>query len=322
MSILPEILLDFLLKTLYNCKEREGDGKMKTKMIKGYAFVVASAFIFGCMPLMAKFIYAEGVTPMSLVLLRNLLSLPILAALASIRHGSLKIPLRALPQMSVIALMGCSITPILLFYSYQYINSGTATVLHFIYPAVVVIFGMVLLKSRVRAGNIVSLILCVAGILLFYDPNAGFHPLGFALALLSGVSYAAYVLLLSGFRYKEEIKGFTFCFYVAAVCTAVMLVVCLASGNLALPKSLSGWGLCLLFAVTLNVGAVLLFQMGTFLIGGERASILSTVEPITSLFAGVIIFDEKLSVFAVIGAVLVLSASVLIAVLDAKKKEE
>ena len=295
---------------------------MKTKMIKGYLFVIVSAFIFGCMPLMAKLIYAEGVTPMSLVLFRNLLSLPILACLAFARHGSLKIPLRALPKMSLIALMGCSITPILLFYSYQYINSGTATVLHFIYPAVVVIFGMLFLKSRVRAGNIVSLVLCLAGILLFYDPNAGFHPLGFALALLSGISYAAYILLLSGFRYKEEIKGFTFCFYVAAVCSVVMLAVCLISGNLAFPRSLLGWGLCLLFALTLNVGAVLFFQMGTFLIGGERASILSTVEPITSLFAGVIVFDEKLSALTVIGAVLVLSASVLIAVLDAKKKEK
>lgn len=293
---------------------------MKAKILKGYALVIASAFIFGCMPLMAKFIYAEGVNPMSLVLLRNVLSLPILALLACLGRGSLKIPPRALPKMSIVALMGCCITPVLLFYSYQYISSGTATVLHFIYPAVVMIFGMLFLKSRVRVGNVVSLVLCIAGILCFYDPGAGFHPLGGALAILSGVTYATYVILLSGFRYKEEVSGFTFCFYVAAICSAVMLIVCLVSGNLALPQSLLGWGLSLLFALTLNVGAVLFFQMGTFLIGGERASILSTVEPITGLFAGVIVFDEKLSIFTVIGSVLVLSASILIAILDARKK--
>lgn len=136
------------------------------------------------------------------------------------------------------------------------------------------------------------------------------------------MTYAVYIILFSRFRYKKEISGFTFCFYVAAVCSAVMLIVCLASGNLTLPSSLLGWGLCFLFALTLNVGAVLLFQMGTFLIGGERASILSTIEPITSIFAGVIIFDEVLSVGTVVGAVLVLSASILIAVSDARKKAE
>ena len=42
----------------------------------GYLCVILSAVIFGCMPLGANFLYAQGVTPMSLVFLRNLLSLP------------------------------------------------------------------------------------------------------------------------------------------------------------------------------------------------------------------------------------------------------
>ena len=43
--------------------------------------MILSAVIFGCMPLGANFLYAQGVTPMSLVFLRNLLSLPVLARL-------------------------------------------------------------------------------------------------------------------------------------------------------------------------------------------------------------------------------------------------
>ena len=34
----------------------------------GYLCVILSAVIFGCMPLGANFLYAQGVTPMSLVL--------------------------------------------------------------------------------------------------------------------------------------------------------------------------------------------------------------------------------------------------------------
>ena len=170
---------------------------MSAKTLKGYICVITSAVIFGCMPLMAKLIYAEGVNPLSLVLLRNLLSLPVLALLAFLTQKSLKIPACALPTVSLVALMGCCVTPALLFYSYQYINSGTATVFHFIYPAVVVLFGVFTVKAKRSLFNLLSLLLCVFGVALFYDVGSGFHMFGGALALLSGVTYAIYILLLS-----------------------------------------------------------------------------------------------------------------------------
>ena len=59
----------------------------------GYLCVILSAVIFGCMPLGANFLYAQGVTPMSLVFLRNLLSLPVLALLCQ-KQGGLRISCR------------------------------------------------------------------------------------------------------------------------------------------------------------------------------------------------------------------------------------
>ena len=53
-----------------------------SKTLRGYLFVIASAFLFGCMPLITKLIYAEGVNSLSVVLLRNALALPVLALLA------------------------------------------------------------------------------------------------------------------------------------------------------------------------------------------------------------------------------------------------
>lgn len=293
----------------------------KQSLVKGYLFIIASAVIFGCMPLMAKLIYEDGVNPLSLVLLRSLFSIPMLALLAICNKQSLKIPLRALPSVSVIALMGCCVTPLLLFTSYQYIPSGTATVFHFIYPAVVVVFSTLFLKERARRETVLSLLICIAGIALFYTPDPSFSWLGSGIALFSGVTYAVYIVLLAGFRYKD-ISGFVFSFYVSAVCSAVMLIVCLCSGQLRLPASPFGWGLCVLFAFAINVGAVVLFQKGTFLVGGARASILSTFEPITSVFAGVIIFHEAIEWKTVLGTVLVLTASVLIALFDRNKKKE
>ena len=106
-----------------------------SKLLRGYLFVIVSAVIYGCMPLMAKFIYEDGVNSMTLVFLRNFLALPVLLILALRQQKKLQFTAKALPSLCLIALLGCCVTPTLLFSAYSYIASGTATVFHFIYPS-------------------------------------------------------------------------------------------------------------------------------------------------------------------------------------------
>lgn len=293
----------------------------RKSILYGYIYIILSGVIFGCMPLMAKHIYADGVNPITLVLLRNFLSLPFLGILAVLCGHSLKINIKALPQIGGIALMGCCITPLLLFSSYRYIASGTATVFHFVYPAAVILIEIIFMRSKIRMGNIVSILICVIGIIMFYTPGQEISLTGSGIALLSGVTYAIYIVLLSSFRYKE-ISGFVFSFYVALICSVVLFAVCLAGGTLSLPSSVPGFLLCVLFAVLINVGAVVLFQRGTFLIGGQRAAILSTVEPITSIFIGALVFDEIILLRTGFGAFLVILASILIAFFDMREMKK
>lgn len=140
----------------------------------GYLCVILSAVIFGCMPLGANFLYAQGVTPMSLVFLRNLLSLPVLALLCQ-KQGGLRISRGALLETSLTGFFGCCITPILLFSSYCYLASGMATVFHFAYPVIVVLGGLVL-RERVQKKALFCAILCSLGILLLIDPSGAVDP--------------------------------------------------------------------------------------------------------------------------------------------------
>ena len=292
------------------------------KMIIGYILVILSAFLFGCMGLITVNIYNQNISKPSAVLLRNMLALPVLAVLALTQNKTLKVPLKALPSISVFAIMGCCVTPLLLFIGYDKIGAGTTTVFHFIYPAVVVLLSMVFLKKKLSLGTGIAVLLCIVGIGLFYDPNSekGLNLTGCIVALASGITYAIYVVLLSVFKYKE-VAGFRLSFYISLICTIVMLVFCLVTNTLTFPTNLLGWGLCILLALVISVGAVVLFQKGTFIIGGERASILSTVEPITGVVTGYLFLHEKMTVEMIIGSVIVVIASILIAVFDARKKE-
>ena len=69
---------------------------MKKTLSWGYLAVIASACLYGCMPLLTKYIYADGVGVLTAVLLRNMLAMPVLGVLAKASGQKLKVPGRAL----------------------------------------------------------------------------------------------------------------------------------------------------------------------------------------------------------------------------------
>ena len=291
---------------------------MQISAIKGYLFAILSAVIYGCMPLIAKYIYADGVNALTLVFLRNFLALPSLAIMTLIKHRTLKISLKSLPKISLLSFFGCTITPVLLFSSYNQIATGTATVFHFIYPSIVVLIGTIFLKKKVPVCTIVSVILCFAGVCLFYNPYETFSLTGSALALSSGLTFAVYVTMLSNYK-SQTVTGILLSFYIAAASSVMTFLICIFTNSLAFPKSPFGWLLCAFFAFMVTTVAVVFFQQGAFIIGGEKTSILSALEPITGIIIGAIVFSEYVDFKIIIGSILIVGASILIAITDIKK---
>lgn len=291
------------------------------KRILGYVLVIASAVIFGSLPVLVKSLYAQGFNTLSVILWRNLLSAPVAGLIAWCSRRSLKISPKALGSVASLGLMGCSGAPLLLFASYYFIGAGIATVFHFVYPAVVVLGGALCYRERMSRGHVISVLVCVVGICMFYSPGEPLDFWGSTLALLSGVVYAGYILQLAHFKYPE-VTGYLLSFYIFAINALLMLALCLGLNMLTVPQDLSQWLLCLLLAVGVNVCAVAMFQKGTFLIGGPQASVLSTLEPITGVFMGVLVYQETITPGTGIGSVLVILAGVLIVLADLKAQKQ
>ena len=109
-------------------------------------------------------------------------------------------------------------------------------------------------------------------------------------------------------------------FYMALISAVCMFFLCLFSHQLCLPQTLAGWLAALAFSLMICIGAVVLFQKGTFLIGAQRAAILSTFEPITSIFFGILFLHETLTPRILLGSAITLLAGVFITV-GGKKNE-
>lgn len=291
------------------------------RIFRGYLFVILSAILFGCLPLAANIAYDNGLNSLSLVFYRNLFALPILYLPIRLRGEPLRVSRQEFTNILPLSILGFCITPALLFTSYNYLPAGTSTTFHFIYPAMTILGGVVLFRQKVGWGRVFCVLLCSVGILLFYEPGGALDPFGSAIALASGVTYALYIILLDYFR-LESLSRFKLSFYISATCAAVMLVVCLVTGTFRLPGNALCLGVCFLTAFLAGAAANVLFQNGTLIIGGQRASILSTFEPITSIVTGVLIFSDPFTLRSALGTVCVLAATVLIAVFDMRTQAQ
>lgn len=292
------------------------------KELKGTVFVIISAIIFGCMPIAAKYIYGEGCNSASLVVYRYCMCLPILFFMAlreqkgepdpsgmdrrrTIR-GAMRLSAIQIRQFTVLSL-GFALTPILLFASYNYISSGSATTIHFSYPVFVILASVFIFKEALTKTRIFAVVFCLLGLILFYDPGQKGGAAGIVLALLSGITYTFYMMYFDRSVLKF-IRPFKTNFYISLYCSVLALIYALAGGSFVLLNTAAGWGLAFGFSFMLSVVACVLFQLGIALIGAQKTAILSTFEPITSVVLGVVFFHEAVGLKTGLGVLFILAA--------------
>lgn len=291
---------------------------MDRRYLKGTLLVIISALIYGSMPIIAKMIYRHGVNAITLVFFRNIFGIIPLYLWMKKRGEGIALTRAQIFPILLISLFGGILTPSLLFASYPYVASGTATTVHFIYPVFVLLGCTLFFKEPLDWVKGVCVLLCTAGVFCFYTPGAQAEFLGLAFAFTSGVTFAVYVV---GLSYSVQLKGISaiqLCFYMSSVCAFVTLIYMLATNSLTPPDSLEGWLLCLLFSFSVTLVATVCFQAGTFIVGSQRAAILSTFEPIASIVIGVAVLCEPFGWMTALGSALILGAVLLLTVWDMK----
>lgn len=283
---------------------------MDAKKHAGEICVVLSAVLFGMMPLFTKAIAAHGGNAYMSALGRFAFGSLMLLALALLhREVSLKISLRQLWEIFPLSLL-YALTPVLLFSSYGYMDTGLATTLHFTFPVAVIAISALLFHARPDGKQIFCAVLCAAGVSQL-APGGTAEATGILLAVLSGLTYALYVVLL-GRSHLQSLSVLTMAFWLSLFSSAEIGTAAVMAGEFSLSMDASGWGAMLLLALSATVLALALFQKGLFACGAVKASLLSTFEPLTSVWIGCLVFREALTAKTMLGILCVLAAGALL----------
>lgn len=285
----------------------------------GFIAVIVSAIIFGCMPLIAKIIYSNGGNAISLIFYRFFLSLPILYWLTKKnKNVDIKITKLEFRNIVLVSIFGYSATALLLFISYNYISTGMATTLHFVYPIFVVLGSILFYKDKPSLLKIICVILCSAGVILFSNNTGSGSLLGIAAAFISGITYSFYILFIDKSGLKE-MYSFKLTFYLCLISSVFVFIYSLITGTFTMDITILGWALTMLLSLLVSVGAVSLFQYGIKTVGSHNTAIFSTFEPITSVIIGIMVFYEVFSLRTFIGSAFILSAVIITALGERSK---
>ena len=200
----------------------------------------------------------------------------------------------------------------------------TAVILLNMFPIYVTVFSAVFYGEKMTALKVSSIVAMVVGCSFISGIVGGLEldTVGVVLGILSGVSYAAYVLLVKYYNRRgissssANLYSFLFMAIIAlSVCEPVSLVTLAADNPWPALPLLVGLGVCtFVIPFVLNAKALRELPAGT-------ASALCVMEPFSATMYSVLFFDEQLDIGKIVGVVLILGAVVFLGVSETSGSE-
>jgi drug/metabolite transporter (DMT)-like permease len=285
---------------------------------KGIVFGVLAAFIFGFTPILGKLTYFEGSNTMSLTFYRSLLSLPFLYSMLKYKKVDFKINKIQCKKLAILALLGPTLTALTLYGSYSYITVGISTTIHYIYPVLVIAASILIFKEKINKEKLIALVFSTVGIMMFFEGS--YNIKGFALALLSSVIFATYLLYIDKSGTKK-MYHFKITFYLSIFSSIYLFIAGTLSSSLVLVMTYKGWIFTVIIAFFASFLGNTFIMISIKYAGPAVTSIVGLFEPITSIVMGILFLHEPITLRNVIACILIL-LGVLIVTLTKEKIQE
>lgn len=278
--------------------------------LKGFLFAAIAAAAYGTNPAFAIPLYVSGMNPNSVLLFRYVIGIPILALIIWKRGFSFYIPRKALGSVATLGIL-MAFSSLTLFESYNYMNSGVASTLLFIYPVMVAVIMMFFFHERFRFSIILCLIVMLLG-LWFLMGTSGSESLSFTgslLVMISALTYAIYIVLVNVSKVIKSIPTTKLLFHVLGWGSLVFIVKIPMGTPLTMPSEPLNWINLVALAVIPTVLSLVMTTRAIQLIGSTSTAILGALEPVTAVVLSVVFLHQGLTLNEIVGGILIVMAT-------------
>ncbi|MBQ3820181.1 MAG: DMT family transporter [Bacteroidales bacterium] len=276
---------------------------------------------YGTNPLFAKPLLESGVPVLVMLFFRYGISALLLAGWMLLKREPFRVKGRELSLLAVLGLLfACS--SLFLFISYEFIPSGLATTLVYLYPVFVALI-MVLLRFYPSWQTWISIAATFGGILLLSQPSgaAQIKPLGILLAVGSALSYAFYLVIVNRSKRIKHVSEHTLTLYALLTGTALFASIRAVQGGSFIEgvNCPGDWANLIGLALVPTMISMLTLAISSRLIGPTKTSVLGVFEPLTAILIGTFLFGEPLTMKMGLG-IAVCVAAVLFMILKPGKQ--
>lgn len=292
--------------------------------IKGYIYAILSAAAYGTNPIFAKPLYNDGMNPDSVLLFRYIFAV-IVIALMMLYNGwkrssiaeSFHVSSHNMPQLVLLGFL-MAMSSLTLFYSYNYMPVGIASTLLFVYPIMTALIMTLCYHERLSWLVVGCLGIACCGIALLCPMEdgqislSGNFLIGFLIVMLSGLSYAIYLVGLNKTRLRN-VASMPVTFYVLIFGT-FLFIGRLFFSPLTLPEHPIMWLNLLALGIFPTVVSLVCTAKAIQNIGSTQTALCGALEPVTAVLLGVLILGETVSLRDTIGMILIFIAVSLVVI--------
>ena len=271
--------------------------------IIGYPAGIITGITYGLNPLFAVPLMNNGAAIESILFFRYSFAVVLLGAFLMLTKQSFKITAKQAGVLLALGLLYTS-SSILLFEAYNYIASGLATTLIFLYPVLVAII-MVFLRVVPSWPVWLAIAATFGGVIIMTQGNGGesINPIGVALSLGSAFVYAMFIVIINRNNAIATVSNTLLTFYSLAV-GAIVFWGKISFSDTAIITGITtsnDWLNLIGLALLPTIVSTATLAIATRNIGATKASVLGVFEPITAILIGTLMFGEPLTTNIIAG---------------------
>ena len=286
----------------------------------GLVLCLVSAAGFGSLAIFGKQAYEGGLGVIGVLALRFAVAAPLLVGLAVAARRRLRLGWPTGLRLLALGGIGYAIQATLFFNALTRISAGLASLLLYLYPALVTAGAVALGRSRLDRATVAGLALSLAGIMLVLGlPGERLDGLGVALGLASACWYTVYILV--GEYLLRGVDPLAASAYVTsgAACSFLAAAV-VVGGRVREGATPAAYAAAVAMAVVGTAVASAAFLAGLARVGSAWASIVSSFEPVFTVALGVAVLGDRLGPGKVAGGVAVVAGAVLLPLLGGARE--
>lgn len=267
--------------------------------LTGLLLAILAATGFACKAIFVKLAYRYGVDGTTLVTIRLLLVLPLIATMRLLRRR----PATALSwhdrgMIILLGLLGYYLSSLLDFLGLETVSASIERLILCLYPTLTVLLSAWLMKTSISRRMWSAMALTYCGMVLVLTPDfagARLDLLGIFFVVASTVTYAFYltwspavIRRIGAMRFAE--LGLT----ISALAMFVHYLLTRPVETL-LHQPLPVWGYGMIMALVATVLPIYALAAAMARIGAGKTALIGSVGPILTIFLSIGILDEHLS---------------------------